>query len=265
MLVRRMVGTACVLTLDRPNAGNALNAQLCDAILAALDAVVADAGTRAIVLAGSRKFFCAGGDIKEYARIDDAAALDMVSARVQRVFEAVAALPLPAIAAIEGYALGAGAELALACDLRVMGGDATLGLPQTELGIIPSAFTFRRLVALVGYATAYETIALATRFDASAARERGLVNQVCLPGLALETALGLARRLDGRGPDALAATKRLLGEAARGARALAADVDDATRALWFGDFHRAAERAFVERRGTTDTGAVSVQGGAGTT
>lgn len=252
MLERCAVGPIAILRLARPKAGNALNADLAEALLAALDEIEQDAAVRALVVTGSGdRFFCAGGDIHEYAAIANEADLLRVVDRLTNLFRRAAHLPIPVVAAIDGYALGAGAELALACDMRVMGRGGIIGFPQTAIGVIPTAFTFRRLHAIVGYAAAYELIALGTRLDARQAIARGLAQDIGDRCAALDGAIELCRSLCANGEQALATAKRLLAMADEPETVHEAAFRREFPPLWFSDFHKEAERSFAARRGGT--------------
>src|SRR4051794_28608482 len=122
-------GGALLLTHDRAAAGNALDEATILALRARLDAAAADRMLRCVVLTGTGRFFCAGGDLKAYGNITTRAELERIFGAARELLDAIAAFPLPVIAAINGYALGGGAELALACDLRVAGSGAILGFP----------------------------------------------------------------------------------------------------------------------------------------
>jgi enoyl-CoA hydratase len=111
-------GGALVLALDRPGSGNALDEDTIAVLRAGLDAATGDAALRCVVLTGTGRFFCAGGDLKAYRALTDRAALERVFGAARDLLDMIEAHPLPVIAAIDGYALGGGAELALACDLR---------------------------------------------------------------------------------------------------------------------------------------------------
>jgi enoyl-CoA hydratase/carnithine racemase len=169
-------GTACVVALRRERKLNALSAALEAALDAALDRPeVRDA--RAVVITGGARAFSAGADVGELRDADPAAILAYYRA-TGAVYERVAALPQPTIAAIAGWCLGGGFELALACDFRVADETAVFGLPEVAIGILPSSGGAHRLVALVGTARAKELVLLRERLSAREAAELGVVTEV---------------------------------------------------------------------------------------
>jgi len=198
-----------LLTLSRPAARNALSS----AMLAALRAALADArarGARALVVASDVPgVFCAGADLKERAGMDEAAAAAAVRA-IGAAFSELAALPFPTVAAIEGAALGGGLELALACDARVAGAGAALGLPEVGLAIVPGAGGLARLPRVVGLARAKDLVFSGRRVGAAEALAIGLVGAAAPAGGALAAALATARAWAAGGPVALAAAKEAL-------------------------------------------------------
>jgi methylglutaconyl-CoA hydratase len=199
-------GTA-VLTLNRPATKNALGRSMMDEFRAALERVRFDASVRAVVLRSSvPKVFCAGADLKERSAMSKAEVAAFVHG-LRSAFSGVAALPMPTIAAIEGAALGGGLELALACDFRVLGADALVGLPETGLAIIPGAGGTQRLPRLIGASRAKELIFTGRRLDAKEALAYGVANQVTPAGKAFDGALALARSILPNGPVAVRAAK----------------------------------------------------------
>ncbi|HEU5302207.1 MAG TPA: enoyl-CoA hydratase-related protein [Acidimicrobiia bacterium] len=171
-----------VLRLDRPPLNPLSRALLAD-LAAAARRVAADAAVRAVVVCGSAKALAAGADIEEF---DDPAAARSVTAAFRDALDAVAGIGVPVIAAINGYALGGGLELALACDLRVAGDSARLGQPEILLGIIPGGGATQRLARLVGSARAKELIWSGRQVRADEALAIGLVDRV-VPSDDLET------------------------------------------------------------------------------
>ena len=239
-------GRALLLTLDRPAAGNALDEATILALRARLDHAARDETLNCVILCGTGRFFCAGGDLKAYRALENAAALERVFGAARALLDAIEAHPLPVIAAIDGYALGGGAELALACDLRVAGAGAVLGFPQLRLGIIPGWDGTERLAARVGRGTAMRLLLTGERLTAEAAQAMGLVELVAEN--AREAALRLAADLEAAAPLAIRGAKQALStlELPRAeARNLAARV---FARLWFTEDHREAERAFAEKR-----------------
>jgi enoyl-CoA hydratase/carnithine racemase len=164
------------IRLDRPPM-NALNAQVQDELAAAAAQVGADHAIRAVVVYGGGKVFAAGADIKEMA---DASYVRVAedSRRLQAAFTAVAKIPKPVVAAVSGYALGGGLELALCADFRVAGEGARLGQPEMLLGVIPGAGGTQRLPRLIGPARAKDIIYTGRFVPAAEAREIGLVDKV---------------------------------------------------------------------------------------
>jgi enoyl-CoA hydratase/carnithine racemase len=204
----RTEGRAAVVTLTREAKLNALSTALEGALGEALDsAAVRDAA--AVVITGGASTFSAGADVTEMREQEPAAILDYYRA-TGAVYERVAALPQPTIAAIAGWCLGGGLELALACDFRVAGESARFGLPEVRIGILPSSGGTHRLARLVGPAKAKELILLRDRITAAEAAAFGLVTEVVADEGVLPRALELAERLAELPPVAVAVAKQAL-------------------------------------------------------
>jgi enoyl-CoA hydratase/carnithine racemase len=189
----RREGDVCVLTLRRPEKLNALSTAVERALAAALDGE-AVRSCRAVVLAGEGRAFSAGADVTEFRDRDPEACLAYYR-ETGAVYERFASLPVPTLAAVHGYCLGGALELALAADFRVADETAILGLPEVELGVLPSSGGTYRLVRLLGPARAKELALLGKRLDAGEALRVGLVTEVVPAGEALSRALELAGRL----------------------------------------------------------------------
>lgn len=205
LLERR--GRAAWLTLNRPDAANALSLPTLRRLRALLAELAADAEVWAVVLTGAGgKAFCAGADLKERRGFTEAQVREFV-ATIRATMDEVAALPQPTIAALNGHAFGGGCELALACDLRVMDAAARIGLTETSLAIIPGAGGCVRLPRLVGVAKAKEMILTSKRLDADEALACGLVHRVAAPGGVAAAAQDMAEAVLANGPLALRAAK----------------------------------------------------------
>ncbi len=190
-----------ILTLDRQEALNALSFSIVEQIGAALDEV-AKGDARALVITGAGpKSFCAGADIKEL-RGRDLMAQKRATDRGQAVMAKLDVLPIPSIAAINGYAFGGGLELALACTFRIAGRNAKLGLPEIKLGLIPGYGGTQRLPRVVGEARALDMIMTGRTVGAEEAERIGLVNRLA-EGDVVEAALAFGRELAGFGLPAL--------------------------------------------------------------
>jgi len=199
-----------LLGLDRPEAKNALGRNLIAEMEAAFAALRDDVSARVVILHSLVDgVFCAGADLKERAGMTPEEAEAFVK-RLRAAFAAVGGLPRPVLAALEGAALGGGLELALACDLRVAGGAAKLGLPETSLAIIPGAGGTQRLPRIIGRARAKELIFTARRFGAEEGLALGVVDRAVEAGKALDAALDLARQILPNGPVALRAAKEAI-------------------------------------------------------
>ncbi len=199
-----------ILTLNRPERRNALGATLVDALRGHVAALARDPGVRVVILTGQGDAaFCAGADLKERAQMGPEEVERFVGG-LRAMMDEVAALPRPTIAAINGAALGGGCELALACDMRVAAAGASLGLPETHLGIIPGAGGTQRLPRLIGVALAKELIFTGRRVQADEAQAMGLVNRVAGPEGLIEACRRLAAPMLGAAPIALAQAKRAI-------------------------------------------------------
>jgi enoyl-CoA hydratase/carnithine racemase len=198
-------GNVALLRLDRPEARNALSPELMEELAAALERLDPDPGVRCVVVAGSEEAFAAGADIKAMAERSFAEALRHPAASFWR---RLAAIKTPLVAAVSGYALGGGCELALACDMIVASETAVFGQPEITLGIIPGGGGTQRLARVVGKQRAMELVLTGRRFDAAAALEMGLVNRVAADGRWLEEAMELAATVAERPPIAARLAKQ---------------------------------------------------------
>ena len=204
--------STAIIHLRRPPM-NALNLQMQREIEAAATFVSGRVGIDAVVLYGGEKVFAAGADVKEMANMTYS---DMSSAAhsLQSAFDTVAKISQPTIAAVTGFALGGGLELAMCADFRVAGDNAKLGQPEITLGIIPGAGGTQRLPRLIGGSKAKELVFGGHMISAARALEIGLVNQVVEPGQVLSAALTWANRFAGGPKIALAAAKRAIDNGA---------------------------------------------------
>ena len=235
-------GAVAVLTIDRQDALNALNVETLTELRDRLRELADDAGVRAVVLTGAGdKAFVAGADIKYMSGLgpDEARAWGALGHEAASLLET---MPKPAVAAINGFALGGGCELALACDLRYASSRAKLGQPEINLGIVPGWGGTQRLARVCGIAVAKDLIYSGRTIDAEEALRVGLVNAIADP--VLETALEVAHGLAEKAPLALAAAKSLIN---RSPAALGADAEE------FGALFASADTkegltAFLEKR-----------------
>ena len=190
--------------LDRPERLNAVTATLVEDLIEALDAA-GRSGARAVVLAGRGRAFCAGHDLKEPTPEGDSRAR---LERLQDVTRRLRALPAPVIAAVHGYAIGAGAEFALGCDLVLAADDAVFQFPEVGLGLSVTGAASRLLPLLVGPLKAKELMLFGERIDAALARELGLVNHVVPADALMESAMTWATKLAARPEGAATLAKR---------------------------------------------------------
>ncbi len=201
-----------LLTLNRPDVLNALNRAVLEALLEHVASLAGDAGVRAVVLTGEGRAFAAGADIAEMRGMT-ALEGEAFSRLGHKVMDALEALPAPSIAAVNGFALGGGCELACACDFIYAGPKARFGQPEVKLGAIPGFGGTTRLARRVGIAWAKELVLGGEPVDAETALRIGLANRVFeSPEAVLEAALATAGGIAARGPVAVAQAKRVLHE-----------------------------------------------------
>lgn len=209
-LVILEMGQITTLRLNNPPL-NLVSQRLTADLREALNAIQETGAIRAVVVAGSGRAFSAGSDVDEFASLQGRVGEGKLTEE-NLVYDMLAGLAVPTIAAIEGAAIGGGLELALCCDLRVASGAARLGLPEATLGVIPGSGGLQRLPRLIGLAKAKEMILLGGLIDGSEAAALGLVSRVTAEGEAESAARAMARTLLERGPLALQEAKALLEE-----------------------------------------------------
>jgi enoyl-CoA hydratase/carnithine racemase len=200
------------LTLNRPEALNAISRKLAAELLATCEVLTEREDVRAVIVTGAgERAFCAGADLKERRMLapDERAAHTVA---IEAAAEALAALPMPTIAAVRGFALAGGAELAIACDLRVAADDATFGFPEVKIGIFPGAGGALRLPRLVGGGAARDLLFTGRQVTAEEAFRLGLVDRLVPAGSVLEDAAGLAASIAANAPLAVRAVKRAVEE-----------------------------------------------------
>jgi len=203
-----------VVTIHRPEARNAINLEVVNEMHAALRGLADDQKTRVLILTGSgRMAFASGADIRE---LRDRRVADALRGINSSLFMAVERFPLPTIAAVAGYALGGGCELALSCDLRIAGESARFGQPEVGLGIIPAAGGTYRLPRIVGSGRARDLILTGRIIDADEALAIGLINRLVPDDRVLEEARATALVMARKGPLALRAAKLALAASAYG-------------------------------------------------
>src|SRR5512134_1279088 len=247
-LVRaRREGSVAVLTLDRPDKLNALSSAVEEALASAIESEEV-ASSAAVVITGQGRAFSAGADVHELREQTVAAILEYYRTTGE-VYERVAALRQPTIAAIHGYCLGGGLELALACDFRVADEAAVFGLPEVGIGIVPSSGGTHRLVRAVGTARAKELLLLRDRFGAEEALGFGLVTVVVPGGQADARAIEMAAELSTLPPLAVEVAKRAVDAAAESSREAGLLIERlAYGVLSQTDEHAEETAAFDERR-----------------
>jgi enoyl-CoA hydratase/carnithine racemase len=196
-----------VLTINRPQVMNSLNFPLLHALGEQIESVRFKTRTRVIIITGAgEKAFCAGADLKERATLTPDQVKEFIFT-IRNLFTAIELLNKPVIAAVNGIALGGGTELALAGDIRIASKNATMGLTETRLAIIPGAGGTQRLPRLVGKGKAKELIFTGRRVDAAEALDIGLVNKICEPDELLDECQKMAAMICETGPIAIEQAK----------------------------------------------------------
>ena len=205
-------GGIALVRLENPEKLNALTSDMVAALDAACERIEAHPEIRGMILTGTgEKAFCVGADIVEWGALSPVAFARLWVRRGHRVFDRIAQLPVPTIAAMNGHALGGGLELAATCDVRIMAPDATIGLPETGVGIVPGWSGTQRVAREVPPAILREMVLFGRRIGAERARETGFANAV--EPSPLEAARALAGRLSARGSVATETAKHLIAAA----------------------------------------------------
>ena len=242
-------GAICEIVLDRPAAMNALSTEMAARLAQACAEVGADRQVRAIVLsAAGERAFCVGADLKERAAMSDA---ELLAQRpvFRAAFGAVLGLPQPVIAAVHGYALGGGSELALSCDLIVADETAVFGLPETTVGLVPGGGGTQLALRRLGPGRAADLVLTGRRVDAAEAARIGLADRLVPAGTAAGEALAIARQIAANSPVAVLAAKRAIRQGSGVSLAVGLEVEDAAwRTAAFSGDRREGIAAFTQKR-----------------
>lgn len=216
-----------LLRINRPEARNALNLEVRQALVAELAAAAADANVLAVVITGNDKAFAAGADLRE---MRDLGPIELMQRGVHKLWDEIAAFPKPLIAAVNGFALGGGCELALHCDIIIAGDGAKFGQPEVKLGLLPGGSGTQRLVRAIGKYKAMLMILSGDIISAREASEMGLVSRVVGDGEVVDHAVALASGIARNGPVAVQLAKEavLAGQDASLATALSLE----RKAFW---------------------------------
>ncbi len=253
-LERRAVtaGEIAIVTLHRPEARNAINKQMIDELSSVLDELREDPNARGFILTGAGdRAFAAGADIAELKDRGHKHALRRINSAL---FRRIEEHPLPSVAAIRGYALGGGCELAMACDIRIAGQSARFGQPEVGLGIIAGAGAVQRLPRLVGMGRAKELLLTGRIIDAAEADRIGLVNRVVADEEVLSAAIEIAERIAEQAPLAVEVTKMAVNAAA-GTSIPYDSLDVLGQAMLFDSAEKHARMgAFLDKRSTQKGG-----------
>ncbi|OFV83631.1 MAG: hypothetical protein A3D93_06195 [Acidobacteria bacterium RIFCSPHIGHO2_12_FULL_67_30] len=241
------------LTINRPEVRNALGLETVEEMHAALKELAARDDLRVLILTGAgEKAFVSGADIRELRERGRREGLEGIN---QKLFTAIENFPWPVIAAVNGYALGGGCELALACDLRIAAEEAKFGFPETSLGIVPGAGATQRLPRLVGWGKAKELIFTGETFDAREALRLGLVTQVVPRSELMAAARALAEKILARGPLATRLAKLALNISARTGLDAGLEFERLAQTICFESKDKVeAMTAFLEKRKPKFTG-----------
>lgn len=196
-----------IITLNRPEAANSLSVKMLEELKELLDEINSRSDLYTVIFTGaSKRVFCAGADLKERKTMNDEEVVHTVK-KIAYVIEKIENLPMPTIAALNGFAFGGGLELALACDLRIAREEIMMGLTETSLAIIPGAGGTQRLPRLIGLGKAKELIYMAKRIDEKEAKEIGLIEAIFPKDDFLQEAIKYAKKITRNGPIALKQAK----------------------------------------------------------
>ena len=248
-LVTTVIETGlAVVTIDRPDALNALNDEVLAGLEGAFHALGVERSIRAVILTGTGRSFAAGADVKAMAGFTPLEARAFAQ-RGQRVFNLIEDFPHPVIAAVNGYALGGGCELAMACDLRIASDQAKVGQPEVKLGIMPGFGGTQRLARILGRSAAKYLLFTAETLPAARALELGFFNEVVAPDQLLPRCREIARIIATRAPIAVSYCKAAvnLGTDTTLGHGLSHEAELFAQTFATAD-QKAGMRAFIEKR-----------------
>ncbi|MEZ4669986.1 MAG: enoyl-CoA hydratase/isomerase family protein [Anaerolineae bacterium] len=238
-----------VLTINRPQARNALDLATMRAFDEVVTTIKHDTSVRAVIITGEGEAaFCSGADLIELSHYPSADDGRMMISLMGNTLLALERLPVPVIAAINGYALGGGSELALACDLRIADDKARMGFVQAKMGLTPGWGAGQRLLRLVGYSRAMDLLLTCHVMRAPELLAYGLVNRVVNSGTALEHAINYARHVVTYAPDVIQGVKMLLQAGMNQSYEAALHIErELFPSLWAADAHEQAVQSFLKR------------------
>lgn len=211
-LVRSSAGAVWRITLNRPEQRNAVNAQMLGGLLRALGDAAADPSARVVVLAGEGRHFCAGADIDELANATEGADGIDYGRALEEALRAIVDHPLPVLAVVQGGALGAGCQIAVACDVAIAATDASFGIPSAKLGVVVNFENIQRLVLAVGPKRAADLLIAGRTATGEEAAAWGLVSEAVAPEEVPNRSLELAERIADAAPLSVRASKRGIRE-----------------------------------------------------
>jgi enoyl-CoA hydratase/carnithine racemase len=247
--VAEISGAVTEIVLDRPDAMNALSTRMAACLSRVCGQIAADREVRAVVLAAAgERAFCVGADLKERAAMSDA---ELMAQRpvFRAAFGAVLGLPQPVVAAVHGYALGGGCELALSCDLIVADETAVFGLPETTVGLVPGGGGTQLALRRLGPGRAADLVLTGRRLDAAEAARIGLADRLVPAGTAAEHALGLALQIGANSPVAVRAAKQAIRLGSGVSLAAGLEIEDAAwRTAALSADRREGIAAFAQKR-----------------
>lgn len=199
-----------VITLNRPKVYNAINAQCRKEMESVLDDTGDDKGIRVLIITGHENFFCAGADINEFMGMTDVVSMTAFSRNFQRLYQKIEDFRKPVIAAVSGFALGGGCELALSCDLIIMSESASFGVPEIDIGAFPAGGGTQKLPRLLGVKRAKQMLFTGERISAQESYRIGIANKIVPNGACLDEAKAWAEKLVSKSPSAITTIKRLV-------------------------------------------------------
>lgn len=239
---------AAIITINRPNQLNALNLATIKELHKALIEVNNDPAVRGVIITGSgEKAFVAGADIKEFLNFSVHEGAEMAANGQEVLFNLVEEFHKPVIAAINGFALGGGLELAMACHIRVASHNAKMGLPETSLGVIPGYGGTQRLARLIGYGRAMEMIVTADMINADRAYDIGLVNHTSSQLDLIDTCLKIVAKIARNSPQAITSAIRSVNAGFSDKSGFEEEITEFGRCFGTADF-KEGTAAFIEKR-----------------